>query len=237
MKKVMQAGFTIVELMVALLLSSLVVAAATQLFSANQQLFSTQQAVSRLMDDGQLLLRFMGNDIRRAGFSGGPTSQFSGVVFGGAGGSVEASPSDRLAIRFNGRRDCQGSVSATATDIVNVYSVVNGSLVCNGSLTQGSVALVDGVEGFRVLYGLDTDQDGAVGPFRYVGASAAAAADDPVIAIRIALLMAVPGGGLPENEERAWHLLDREIRTGTDRAVRRVFSSTFMLRNMDWEAL
>ena len=231
-----QLGFTLLEIMIALLLGSLVILAATQLFMANQQLFATQQAVSRLMDDGQLMLRYMGNDIRRAGFSGGALSEMDAVVFAGAKASSDGAVSDQLAIQFSGNRDCQGSTSPSPVDIVNVYFVDGGNLRCDGSLTAASVALLTGVEGFRVQYGLDTVKDGEAGPFLFVGAASAAASDRPVVAIRVALLLGTPGN-MDANDPRVWDLYDRQISTGADQVVRRVFSSSFMIRNMNWEEI
>ena len=237
MKKTEQ-GYSIVELMIAMLLGALVVVAATQLFSANQQLFTTQQAVSRILDDGQLVMRFLSADLRKAGYSGDSVSNADGVVFGG-GGSAEGAPNDRLQVEYYGTRDCQGSESPGGPiDITNTYSVNgNGELVCDGSLSDAPVALVSGVEAFRVHYILDTDQNGEQGPFRIVGANSAATSSDPILGLRIGLLMAVPGEGLGANEPRTWRVLDRNIETGTDRAVRRLFSATVMFRNMNWEAL
>ena len=232
-----QRGLTLIELIIAMLLGTLVILAATQLFSANQQLFMTQQTTSRLMDDGQLLLRFIGSDMRQAGYSGGALPEYSGVSFG-VGGSADGDPSDQVAVRFNGEQDCQGTVNAVPVDIINLYFVNNnGELMCDGSLTVGSVALVSGVEAFRVMYGLDMTQDGRPGPVRFMGAAAAQGAARPIVAIRLAILMAAGGSTLPLNEERSWHVLDREVDTGEDRMVRRIFTSTFMLRSMDWEQL
>lgn len=233
-----QRGLTLIELMISMLLSALVVLAATQLFTTNQQLFMTQQIASRLMDDGQLVLRFIGTDIRQAGYSGSPLPQYSGVAFAGVGGSADGDPSDQVAIRFHGNQDCQGSNNPSSVMITNRYFVSGtGELMCDGSLTAGSVALVEGVEAFRVMYGLDMTSDGEVGPVQFMGASAANAAARPIVAIRLAILMAEEANALVLNEERTWHVLDREINTGEDRAMRRVFTSTMMLRSMDWEEL
>ena len=48
-------GFSLVELMVAMLLGLLITGAALQLFLANQQSFALQQTLSRVQENGQLL--------------------------------------------------------------------------------------------------------------------------------------------------------------------------------------
>ena len=60
-------GFSLVELMVAMLLGLLITGAALQLFLANQQSFALQQTLSRVQENGQLFVRFLVSDLRRAG--------------------------------------------------------------------------------------------------------------------------------------------------------------------------
>ena len=60
-------GFSLVELMVAMLLGLLITGAALQLFLANQQSFALQQTLSRVQEDGQLFVRYLREDLRRAG--------------------------------------------------------------------------------------------------------------------------------------------------------------------------
>ncbi|PKM21301.1 MAG: hypothetical protein CVV10_10060, partial [Gammaproteobacteria bacterium HGW-Gammaproteobacteria-14] len=75
-------GFSLVELLVAITLGSLIVIAAIQLLAVNQRTFLTQQNTSRLLDDGQLVLRFMANDLRQAGASEDGVAVVDPVVFG-----------------------------------------------------------------------------------------------------------------------------------------------------------
>ena len=73
-------GFSIVELMVSLVLGSMLTLAAVQLFGVNQRTFVTQQSLTRVLDDGQLALRFLSDDIRKAGYSGGAVANDDGIV-------------------------------------------------------------------------------------------------------------------------------------------------------------
>ncbi|MCC1496555.1 PilW family protein [Alcanivorax sp. 1008] len=236
MKKTMY-GFSIVELMVSLVLGSMLTLAAVQLFGVNQRTFITQQSLARVLDDGQLALRFLSDDIRRAGYSGATVANDDGIIFGGTG-SVDGNPFDRIQVSYVGTQDCQGSVSAVPVALTNIYFVnAAGELRCDGSLGGGDVVLLDGVEGFRVQYGVDTVQDEVAGPFAYVGAGAAAGLARPVVAIRLGLLLGSNSPALPQNATRSWQLYDRQINTGADNVTRRVFFTTVMLRNLNWETL
>lgn len=237
-----QSGFSIVELMVAVAIGAIVVTAAVQMLSVNQRTFMVQQASSGLIDEGQLFLRFVTSDLRRAGFSGTAVSAGDSIVFGGANGSNSGADYDRLTMRFFGTTDCQGSTSAAPVQITNIYQVNNnGDLTCDGSLSAAApVALLENVEAFRVLYGVDATTDGEQGPFLFddaEGVAGAVAAGRPVIAVRLALLMARTSQVFDLQPAQTWNVLDRSVNAGGDRAMRRVFSTTVMLRNLDWEVL
>ena len=60
-------GFSLVDLMEAMLLGLLITGAALQLFLANQQAFALQQTLSRVQENGQLFVRFLVADLRSAG--------------------------------------------------------------------------------------------------------------------------------------------------------------------------
>jgi type IV pilus assembly protein PilW len=229
-------GFSLVELMVAVTLGSLIVLAAVQLLVVNQRTFLTQQNTSRLLDDGQLVLRFMANDLRQAGASIDGVPVPAPVPFG-AGLSASVGALDRLAIRYRGTQDCQGSEVAAPVTITNVYRVTGGQLRCGGSLTAGEVTLVNGVEGFKVLYGLDRVKDEFPGPFSYVNASTAQASGRPIVALRIGLLLSVDSPSLPVGTASTWRLYNTNINRPADTRMRRAFYTTVMLRNVDWEEI
>ena len=230
-------GFSLVELMISLTLGSLITIAAVQLLAVNQRTFSTQQAMSRIQEDGQLALRFLSTDLRQAGYSGGAVAGDTSVVLGGIS---DGALFDTLVVTFFGLRDCQGTVVAGApVSITNTYTGnADNELTCDGSLTAGgAMAVLPGIEAFRVLYGIDAAKDGAIGPFQFVGAAAAKAADRPVVAIRIGLLLSVDGLVTSSGAAQTWNVLDREVNTASDKTLRRPFFTTVMLRNQNWENL
>ena len=106
MKK--QHGFSLVELMVAMVLGLIITAAATQLFIANQQSFVLQQTLARVQEDGQLFVRFLVGDLRRAGLEGDTvvSTRTMGIQFSNpAGGTAypvtqEGATYDRLTLGY-----------------------------------------------------------------------------------------------------------------------------------------
>lgn len=71
-----QRGFTLVELMVALLLGLLVVAAASSLFLSNKRVYGATEAINRIQENQRGAFEILARDIREA--AGNPCMRFDG---------------------------------------------------------------------------------------------------------------------------------------------------------------
>lgn len=237
-------GFSLVELMVAMLLGLLITGAALQLFLANQQSFALQQTLSRVQENGQLFVRFLVADLRRAGLERDGVAALpdeKGVRFAASDtvpGSANGTDYDRLTLGYHGLSDCEGSVASDLTEVVNTYFVnSDAELVCQGNLTGGDgVVLLDGIEAFEVLYGIDENKDGYANVSRYV--EAGSQGGSPVIAVRFSLLLKEESNSLPQSDgKRKFYVLTKTVDEPEDRSVRRVFMSTVKMRNYKWDAV
>jgi type IV pilus assembly protein PilW len=65
-----QAGFTLVELMIAMLLGLIVIAGVTSIFLANQRVYRTNAALGDVQDSARIAFEMMARDIRDAGLTG-----------------------------------------------------------------------------------------------------------------------------------------------------------------------
>lgn len=241
-------GFSLVELMIALILGVVITLAATQLFTVNQRSFQLQQAMSQLQEDGQLSTRFIANDLLLTGFyeDGVSSPVLPGVLFapaslngrafpassdGGAGGN------DRLTISYHGGVDCEGALSPGGGNepLINTYWVENEQLRCRGSNSAGGgVTLLNGVERFQVLYGLRDAAADRPRVRQYV--SSAGVGADQVMAVKFAVLLRSDNVRLPESDEaQTLILLDGTVVVQPDTAMRRVFQRTITFRNFDWD--
>lgn len=167
-------GVGLVELMIAMLLGALVVVAVVQIFSANKQTFRMQDAMSITQESGTYALDFIARDLLRAGFPGYPTAT---QAFDWANTQNDvvtaAGTNDTLAVVYApqvaGETFCTGESVGAATLISNRYWVAQNAdgineLRCQGALpnaaggfdlTGTAQVLVDNVESFQMLYGID----------------------------------------------------------------------------------
>lgn len=256
-------GFTMLELMIALLLSSIVVLAVTQLFITNQRTFVLQQALRDVQEQGRFALEYIERDARRASLvqpaTAGPApgiivenSQLPvGVGFPPSSeGGTGATDNDRLTFSFQGdagMEDCEGDALAAAAApalVVSTYWVNDANqLRCEGSVdgASGGLTLVEGVDSFQVLYGIDTEDDGVPFASRYVRADDLNV-DDQVLAVRVGLLVRARQENIPDlAEPNNYVVLDKELTSGVEpldgQAVRRLFGTTVRLRNYDWGSI
>lgn len=135
-------GFTLIELMIALLLAGLVLVAATLALASLKSIWLQRQ----LLDERQEILRFAVEQLRRS------IRQADQVL-------LEAD-TEVLKLSFvagSGVRNCIGQVQADATLYQERFHVSEQQLRCNGQ------ALISGIHAIRFLYGADLNQDGRIG--------------------------------------------------------------------------
>jgi type IV pilus assembly protein PilW len=114
-----QRGFTLIELMVALLLGLLVVAAAGSLFLSNSRVYGASESIGRIQENQRSAFEILARDIREAGIN--PCLRIDGVntdVFG-----VQlAAPDAGFWTRFaNGISGADGT-GANGSDEITLYA-------------------------------------------------------------------------------------------------------------------
>ena len=62
-----QAGFSLIELMIALILGLIVVAAAGGVFLSNKRVYNATETLGRIQENGRVAFELMSRDIREAG--------------------------------------------------------------------------------------------------------------------------------------------------------------------------
>lgn len=249
-------GFSLIELMIALLLGSLITLAALQLFSTNNQAFQLQRGLTDVQEQGRFGLDFISRQLRMMGYEddslgivGTPGLQLTDYLEGADNypaseeGGAGNPGNDRLTFSRHGDIgdiDCEGDVLALPKLIVNTYWVQDSELFCMGNVDAGTngISVITGVDSFQVLAGIDTNPDGIPAATTYNTLNNVALADQ-VVTVRIGLvLQATQQIGTPAAPKDIL-LLDRQLSANggpvEDPAIRRVFVTTVRVRNIAWE--
>lgn len=261
-----QKGFNLVELMIAVALGAMVIAAAISLFSTNQRTFKLQQAMTESQEQGRFALDYLMRDVRQMGLveldaaTGLPVGS-AGLIIGNTAvnskngaavamagsteGGIGATDNDRLTFSYYGYTDCEGDLTGLPDRmlIANTYWVdVDGVLNCMGSVDEGTggIQLVTGIDSFQVLYGVDQDNDTVAFANSYVHANEVV---NPrlVVAVKIGLLIRAESDRATVGVSENFVVLDKQLVGGADplleSRIRRLFTSTMKVRNYDWESI
>ena len=168
-----QRGFSLIELMVALVLSLFVLGALYSIFDSNARTYQDNEKLTQLADSQRFALTVLAEVTELAGYFPDPTTQTASTEFpsdalfpadgayvGGTTGAA-GSTGDTLAVRFvtapnDGLLNCSGVDNSGSSDTLyeNVFSVnAQDELVCalNGATPE---VLVNGVQSMSVEYGV-----------------------------------------------------------------------------------
>ena len=164
--KHLQAGFSIVELMISLVLGLLLMTGVIQVFLSSRQTYATNEAMARQQENGRFALEFIARSARMAGYTDAiypldkelpipinclnwTNNKCKSVLAGGAPSSMlttEAGGNTSDSIGFvlqpqlidGVRRDCTGR-SVDDTDLViNHFKVMGNSLGCSSYKISGA---------------------------------------------------------------------------------------------------
>jgi type IV pilus assembly protein PilW len=179
-------GFTLVELMIAILIGLFLVGGLLTLTSAMKRTSGVQGDLSQLHDTQRASLSLMADVIQSAGFFAYPTppgtttiaTVFPSLTIGstawlaaqtisGTDGGTGSTQTDTVSVRYtsaggDGVISCIGATTAAAASWVATFKVDGaGNLQCllatNGTVAATPIILVSGVQYMQILYGVQTN--------------------------------------------------------------------------------
>lgn len=221
-----QRGFTLVELMVAMVLGLILIAGVIQVFAANQQTYRVTENLSRLQESGRFAMEFITREVRVIDYKECLNATFSIPTALAGTNNTGLNTSDTITV--------QKSVSPCAAPVANTlistlaYSIQVGT-AGQPALFDSSGELVEGIENLQIIYGEDTDGDGS--PNYYVPASAAGLNMGQVVSIRISLVGVTLEDNVAAQANNVFVFGAAYTPPIVDKKIRRVFTSTIALRN------
>ncbi len=210
-----QSGLSLIEMMIALALTMALSAGMLSLLMNTRGSSKAQTQLEQLQEDQRLALIRLTDTVQNASYFPNPqtsaasielpaNAQFATAGQGLTGSSNASAPGDTLLVRYeagttDGVMDCTGKANSTgaALVMVNSFSVdANGNFNCSVNGSASVLTLASGVSNFKVLYGVDTNLDGAAD--EYIPASAMSAANwSNVESVRITFTFSNPLAGQP----------------------------------------
>ncbi len=255
-----QVGFSLVEILVAMVLSAVLVGGVIQMYLSSKESYRLQNEMARMQENQRLALAFLQRDIRKAGYfvDDDPTNpnanhiakfdvslDSNGKIMTSNGGD-NPTDNDFIAIRYEATEDCLGQdltsvASAVATDgniyAINRYFVQTNTagipqLMCLGNGNVSPQPLVSGVENMQVLYGENTDGlTPGIAPTANRYVQPQEANLSQVVSVRISLLFTSEKNIRNKTIATQYNLLDAGSLTFNDKKRRQVVTTTIQLRN------
>lgn len=268
-------GLTIIELMVAMALGLLLTAVIITMYSSAKASYRLQDGLTRIQEDGRVAVQLIGEEVRKAGFRkpvwNDPLNGYSPVTAGSANGASNGN--DTLQFMYMADTDCTGTVNTNmdpeTSEPVADYKQVTFAVDNSGTLLwtcafgsnpesltvqSANQPVIDGVESFQVLYGVDTDfpPDFSINAWTTVdninpeasvcmqsqylceaGGLLNEMQDGVPVAIKLALLIASPQSAEGSEVNQSFEVLDVPVSvTDNSGLMRKVYTTTVTLRNM-----
>ena len=220
-----QRGLTMIELMIGMVLGLVMTGLVIQIFLSNRQTSRFAEAMSLIQEQGRFAVGVLGGEIQMAGYRIVPVTAVANPLQGANNTGVKSSDTYTVRYELTTPVDCTGA--PVANPVVNVFAVATSATTGRPILTCNGVQLLDNVEAMQVLYGEDTDNDGAAN--RYVAAPPATMLN--VVSMRVGVLLASDGLVSPDTAGRTYDLLGQVYGPFNDNRLRRVYSTTIKIRN------
>lgn len=240
-----QIGLSLIELLIAMLISAFLIAGILQIFIGSKQTYSMQQNLSRLQENGRFALEFLERDIRMAGYWDCLVQSTTNTISDISGqDNVGLNASDTLTLKgayteaITGSQVCGDPVNTAATyytgsSSTKTYTIIKCLNSVNVGLTNDGTTkcLIEGIENMQILYGVDTDGDMSPNSYLSTPTSGVSVKSDwdKVVSINISLLAVTLDDNL--TSQPIPYTFNGNTYTPPDRKIRRVFTTTIALRN------
>ncbi|MDO6452961.1 PilW family protein [Neptunomonas phycophila] len=219
-----QAGFSLIELMVALVLGLVLMGAVVNSFLSSSQTYRVQEALSRSQESARFALEIIGQELRMAGFD----NPRGAVLQGFAATEADANLPSPASVLDTRTSEVIYIVAHGDGGDLSIYVAPDGQSGLP-TLYIDSQPSVEGVADIQFEYGINNGSDlDEVDQFQ----TAALVPDwEDVIAVRVNLLVSAGDAGLVDNAMTFAAGTPFNGFDTSDRRMYQVFSTTVALRN------
>ena len=239
-------GFSLIELMVAMALGVVLMLGVVNIFSSVRASTQLEQNISRMQENGRFLMNFMLKQLHDAGYRGLPGQELniSAVASPATGATAEGggTAADSVQVNYVSNYNCSGlqqavfalktvvfSWSADVDPTGNTSPGVLWSCTYDGVAEVNNQPLADGIQTLQVLYGEDTDDDGA--PNQYLDANNVGDWSR-VVSLEVGVLVQSPDTGLALGAGDTVQLLGQDFEPDANGRLLKPFATTVALRNV-----
>jgi type IV pilus assembly protein PilW len=177
-----QRGFTLVELMIAILIGLFLVGGLLTLVQAMKRTNVSQSGLSQLQENERMAMTLITDVIQSTGYYYNPLTNSAAAAFPatgsfvagqallGAGTYGSAAPGHSITVRYQTAGgdnviNCTGNPSTVASTFTNTFSIANGNLQCQLTVTvvggattvNPAVPLIPGLSNMQIYYGVQTN--------------------------------------------------------------------------------
>lgn len=235
-----QKGFTLVEMMIAIVIGLLLIAGTLSVFLSTKQGYRMTSGLSLMQSTGRATLDLLTREVMISGFPQEDViDTFDSDLTSDGGGSA----SDTFTVHYRTDPtglDCLGSVTPLYADgnhyAKNQYFIQGGNLMCqpraeDDSAIGGAGIVVRGIENLQILYGEDNNPDGDPTATRYVIAGNVSDWAN-VVSARIGIVVNSQDNIATTDDTSTFALIGQSAAAaGADRMRRRAYSTTAVIRN------
>lgn len=237
-----QNGISIIEMMVALVISSILTIGITQVYVKNRENVLFQQSQGQNIENARFSILLLEQTLAKAGYRRTPDqtmeTAFPKKPIDGCGvmeaGQVTKRLSDtafciRYQAAFPDARDCAGNniddipdkAYVSAEPVSEKFELTNGELTCNG------VEIATGITDLKFVYGVNGNEEKLISRYASIPS-----ADDNIRAVKLSILTASANNITQDAESKAYELWFNKVPEDDDKRLYTMLSSSTSMRNL-----
>jgi type IV pilus assembly protein PilW len=251
-------GFTLIEFLIAMLISTAMIGGIIQIFSNSKQMFRHQTELSTVLENGRFTTIYLSSMLRQAGLGiangaltgcDGKTNLSCKVNYKLDKDSAATNndiTGDFVQVQYKSLpdsiTDCSGA-SDNVIDFTNTFFVApdtnNGNILTLFCLSSASneppSPIISHIESMQISYGLDTDAPADNVANKYLTADNITNVQfENIVSLRIGILISAQSSTRSSNDTETYDLAGQQIDSAAfvdPRLFRRAFNVTVKLRN------